>query len=110
LAKYRINYSKVIRQANDIKELSNDLRDEISRMEKHLATIANEWKGPASNEYQKQLNRLISKMKITKTKMTTLSTTIKSVANNIQNEDKELAEKAKNDASLSGGSGGGGFR
>ena len=108
MAKYGINYSKVIGQANDIKDLSNDLNGEINKLEKHLATVANEWKGPASDEYQKQLKNLIKRMKSTKTQMSNLATTIKTVAKSIQEQDKALAEKAKKDALLGGD--GGGFR
>lgn len=112
MAKFRINYSKVKRQANDIKELSNDLGDEITRLKKHLQDVAKDWKGPASDEYQNQLQKLILNMMNTKKKMLSLSTTIKNVAYNIQQEDEALAEKAKKSSSLAGGgsSGGGGFR
>lgn len=102
MAKYRINYTTVISQANSVKSLANDLNVEIKKMRSLLERIKTEWKGPASEMYQKKLESLITKMEGTKSRMNSLSSNIKTVANNIQRADNEAAEKVKNNTSLDG--------
>lgn len=89
MAGYRINYNKVVSQANDIKDLSSDLGREITNLENLLAQIKREWYGPASDAFQKQLLMLIADMKTTKYNMSSVSSTIKNVAKRIQKEDEE---------------------
>ncbi|MBQ8741961.1 MAG: WXG100 family type VII secretion target [Clostridia bacterium] len=91
MARFRINYSKVIRQADDIEELSRDLNREIGRLENLLSQIKREWCGPASEAFQNQLTMLIADMKATKHGMSNVSGTIKDVASRIQDEDERLA-------------------
>ena len=95
MAKYRINYWSVIGQANSVKSLANDLNAEITRMKNHLAVVKKEWQGPASDTYQTKLESLILKMEQTKTRISSLSSNIKTVANEIQRADEAAAEKAK---------------
>ena len=90
----RINYTKVVSQANDIKDLSNDLETEIVKLEALLAQAKNEWYGPASEEFQRQLKMLIADMKTTKYNISSVSTTIKNVAKRIRDEDEEANEKS----------------
>lgn len=92
MAKFRINYNKVISQANDISDLSRDMNTEIRKLEDLLSQIKREWYGPASDAFQKQLIMLIADMKTTKYNMSSVSSTIKNVANRIQREDERLAE------------------
>lgn len=110
----RINYNKVISQANDIKDLSDDLNREISNLENLLERIKREWCGPASDAFQKQLLILIADMKTTKYNMSSVSSTIKNVAKRIRDEDEEAAERARQASSTGGnnalGGGGGGSR
>ena len=94
---FRINHSKVISQANDMNDLSRDLNREIQKLEDLLSQVKREWKGPASDAFQSQLVMLIADMKITKHNMSSVSSTIKNVANRIQREDDRLAEKLKQD-------------
>ena len=96
MAKFRINYNKVISQANDISELSRDMNTEIRKLEDLLSQIKREWYGPASDAFQKQLIMLIADMKTTKYNMSSVSSTIKNVANRIQREDQRLAESLAN--------------
>ena len=93
MAKFRINYNKVISQANDISDLSRDMNTEIRKLEDLLSQIKREWYGPASDAFQKQLIMLIADMKTTKYNMSSVSSTIKNVANRIQREDERLADK-----------------
>ena len=101
----RINYNKVISQANDIKDLSTDLGREISDLENLLAQIKREWRGPASEAFQKQLIMLIADMKTTKYNMSSVSSTIKNVAKRIRQEDEDAERREQNLSSLGGGSG-----
>lgn len=96
MAKFRINYNKVISQANDISDLSRDMNTEIRKLEDLLSQIKREWYGPASDAFQKQLIMLIADMKTTKFNMSSVSSTIKNVANRIQREDQRLAESLAN--------------
>lgn len=96
MAKFRINYNKVISQANDISDLSRDMNTEIRKLEDLLSQIKREWYGPASDAFQKQLIMLIADMKTTKYNMSSVSSTIKNVANRIQREDERLAESLAN--------------
>lgn len=96
MAKFRINYNKVISQANDISDLSRDMNTEIRNLEDLLSQIKREWYGPASDAFQKQLIMLIADMKTTKYNMSSVSSTIKNVANRIQREDQRLAESLAN--------------
>ena len=96
MAGFRFNYRRVISQANEINGLSNELNREIIQLENILADVKANWAGPASQAYQKQLLMLIADMKSTKFKMSSVSSTIKNVANRIQREDERLAEQSKN--------------
>lgn len=104
MATFRINYSRVMSQANSMNNLSSNLNSEIRKLDNMLNEIKSNWKGPASSAYQLQLNRLIIDMKQTKGKMEAVAGTIKTVARRIQQEDERAAERAKK---LSSGGGGG---
>lgn len=93
MAQFRINHSKVIRQADEINDLSRDLNAEILRLENLLSQIKREWYGPASDAFQQQLIMLIADMKTTRYNMSSVSSSIKNVANRIQSEDERLAAK-----------------
>lgn len=108
MATFRINYLQVVNKANDIRSLADDLNREIRTLENLLADVKNNWRGPASEAYQKQLLMLIADMKTTKFDMTSLSSTIKNTASKIQSEDERLAEQAEQQLFSSGGGGGGG--
>ena len=91
MAEFRINYNRVVKQANQINDLSYDLGKEITSLENLLARIKSEWCGPASEAFQKQLIMLIADMKTTRKNMSSVSSTIKNVASKIQAEDEKLA-------------------
>ena len=93
MAQFRINHSKVIRQADEMNDLSRDLNAEILRLENLLSQIKREWYGPASDAFQQQLIMLIADMKTTRYNMSSVSSSIKNVANRIQSEDERLAAK-----------------
>lgn len=95
MAGFRINYPRVISQANSMNNLSYELGREIQQLEGILADVKANWAGPASQAYQKQLLMLIADMKSTKFKISSVSSTIKNVANRIQREDERLAELSK---------------
>ena len=95
MAKFRINYDKVISQADSIEDLAGDLRRKISDLT-NLQTLARkEWVGPASTAFQKKLSTLISDMKSTRSDMDAVASKIKSTARSIQREDERLAREAE---------------
>ncbi len=85
----RINYRKTVDQANEIQNLSDDLNDEVGKLETLLSQIKREWKGPASEAYQKQLVMLIADMRTTESNMSSLAVSIKNTARRIRDEDRE---------------------
>ena len=95
LSTFRINYNRVIQQANEVNQLSSSLNSEIIRLENLLAQIKNEWCGPASSAFQNQLIMLIADMKTTRFNMSNVSSTIKNVAANIQKQDEHIAAQAQ---------------
>ena len=80
-----INYNKVVRQANQISDLSSDLNGEISKLENLLAQIKREWYGPASEAFQAELLSLINDMRITRRDMSNVSASIKNAADSMKN-------------------------
>lgn len=95
MASFRINYSRVISQANTMNGLSYDLLTIIRKLERTYDEVRTHWEGPASKAYQQQLERLICSMKNTQGKMDSVASTIKTVARRIQLEDERAAERAK---------------
>lgn len=93
---FRINYSKVITQANSI---SNNAA-ELSTQTKFLSQIEQEckaaWKSDAANVFLTKLNELKNNLIITQKQMSNLAATIKYCADQIQHEDEKAARKAAN--------------
>ena len=95
MAGFRINCGQVVGQANTIDNLSSDLDREIQKLDNILNSVRSNWKGPASTAYQNHLTLLIADMRKTKDSMSSVSSTIKNVANRIQQEDEHQAELAR---------------
>lgn len=107
MATFRINYSRVMSQVNSMNNLSYNLNSEIQKLDNIINEIRSNWNGPASNAYQRQLDKLIADMKRTKSKMEDVAGTIGNVARRIQQEDERAAERAKKLSSGGSGSSGG---
>lgn len=91
--KYRINYQRVISQANSISDNAEQLSSQIkllSQMEQECRSV---WKGPAANVFLARLQELRNEMARTKGQMSNLSSNIKYCANRIQREDEEAQRK-----------------
>ena len=95
MSAFRINYNQVIKQANQIKTLSEDLDREIRKLNDILNSTKSDWKGPASTTFQNHLSLLIDDMKNTKKSMANVSSTIKYIAREIREEDEREAELAR---------------
>lgn len=77
-----------------MRDLSDDLTQEMNKL-KQMGTMAKQnWKGPASDTYQKQIMALISKMSHTKNRMTELAAMIDRAAERIKQEDDAAAVRA----------------
>lgn len=98
--KYRIDYAKVIAQANAIAENAAELSAQVKLLEQMEQNCRVAWKGEASDAFLAKLSTLRSEMSRTRSQMSTLASTIKYCADRIQREDEEVAERA---ASLSSG-------
>lgn len=92
--KYRINYSKVISQADSILEDVNQLNAQIRYLEQMEQECRSAWKGEAADVFIHKLSTLRGEMVRTKSQMANLASTIKYCANRIQREDQEAERRA----------------
>ena len=96
----RINYSKVIKQANSISDDADDLKAVIVKLTKYKAQCQSAWKGETADAFVARLDELITQMSRTRIQMEDLAVTITECADLIKKEDEQAAENA---ASLSSG-------
>lgn len=92
--KYRINYSKVISQAESIAGDASELSAQIKMLEQMEQDCRTSWKGQAADAFIAKLSALRSEMSRTKNQMSTLASTIKYCADRIQREDRQSEERA----------------
>lgn len=92
MAEFRINYESAVAQASEMSGLARDLGDRIAALEDLLDRVRCEWQGPESDACQKQLIMLIADMKTTRYNMSSVSTTIRNVADRIRREDEQPAK------------------
>lgn len=92
--RYRINYSKVISQANAITNETSALSTQIKVLEQMEQDCRTVWKGQASNAFVEKIRILRNEMTRTKNQMSGLASTIKYCADRIQREDRQAAERA----------------
>ncbi len=95
MADFRINYNKVISQAESIEDLAVDLRRKIQDLSGLQSYVRGEWTGPASSAFQKKLSELITEMESTQSDMDSVASKIKTKARSIQKEDERLAREAE---------------
>lgn len=92
--KYRINYSKVISQANSIAGNASELSAQIRLLGQIEQDCKSVWKGQAADAFIAKLSSLRTEMNRTKNQMSTLASTIKYCADRIQREDRRAEEQA----------------
>ena len=92
--KYRINYSKVISQANSVAGNASELSTQIRLLEQMEQDCRSAWKGQAADAFITKLRTLRTEMSRTKSQMSTLASTIKYCADRIQREDRRAEERA----------------
>ena len=91
---FRINYSKVISQANSIANDATNLAAQIKLLSQMEQDIRAAWKGQAAEAFLSRLTLLKSNMNKTRQQMTNLASTIKYCAERIQREDEEANRRA----------------
>ena len=91
---YRINYSKVISQANSIADDASELAAQIKVLEQLEQECQSVWKGQAADAFIAKLRTLRSEMNRTKSQISNLASTIKYCADRIQQEDRRAEERA----------------
>lgn len=91
---YRINYSKVISQANSIAGNASELSAQIRILDQIEQDCRAVWKGQAADVFLAKLRALRSEMNRTKSQISNLASTIKYCADRIQREDRLAAERA----------------
>ncbi len=95
MAGMRINYDKVISQADSMQDLADSLKsriDDLTNMQNSLRTA---WVGPAATAFQKKLSELISDMQSTRSDMDSVINRIVTTAKAIKKEDERLAAMAQ---------------
>ncbi len=92
--KYRINYSKVISQADSIAEDAAQLSAQIKQLTQMEQDCRSIWKGQAADAFIAKLSALRYDMSRTRTQMSNLASTIKYCADRIQREDQEAERRA----------------
>lgn len=92
--KFRINYSKVMSQANEISDKADQLGNQIQKLEQMEQDCRSVWQGEASEAFLAKLVTLRGEMSRTKAEMLNLAETIRTCARRIQREDEEAAERA----------------
>lgn len=92
--KYRINYSKVISQADSIAEDAAQLSAQIKQLTQMEQECRSIWKGQAADAFIAKLSALRYDMSRTRTQMSNLASTIKYCADRIQREDQEAERRA----------------
>lgn len=91
---FRINFSKVISQADSIANDANDLATQIKLLSQLEQEVRSSWKGLASDVFIQRLETLKANIEQTKNQMSRLSSTIKYCAEKIQREDEEANKRA----------------
>lgn len=81
-----IDCNKAIRQSEDLKTLARQLSNEIIELENFYLRLKNEWRGPASEEFQRKLLQLIENMKTTRDILQNTGYSVRGVANYYQNQ------------------------
>lgn len=92
--KYRINYYKVISQANSIAGDASELSAQIKLLDQMEQDCRSVWKGQAAEAFIAKLSALRTEMNRTRNQMSTLASTIKYCADRIQCEDRQAEERA----------------
>lgn len=92
--KYRINYAKVISQADAVMEGASEVSAQIRLLEQIEQNCRAAWKGQAAEVFIARLGALRTEMNRTKNQMSTLAATIKYCADRIQREDQQAEERA----------------
>ena len=93
--KFRINYSKVIQQANSVSDNADQLDAQIRALNQLEQECRSCWKSEAADEFLKKLGQLRNEMTGTKSQIETLASTIRDTADQIHREDLERAEREK---------------
>ncbi len=91
---FRINYSKVISQANFIAGNASELSAQIELLNQMEQDIRSAWKGQAADAFLSRLSLLKGNMSKTRQQMTNLASTIKYCAERIKREDEEANRRA----------------
>ena len=92
--KYRINYQKVINQANAIADNASQLAAQIRILEQIEQECGTAWKGEAANVFLSKLRALREEMTRSKNQISNLASTIRYCADRIQKEDSQAQERA----------------
>ena len=91
---YRINYPKVISQANVIAECADRLSVQSNQLTVMEQNVRSGWKGQASDKFLSRVVTLRGEVTRTRLQMAELASTIRTCAERIQREDEEAQRRA----------------
>jgi len=91
---YRINYARVVSQANTIAECAQELSAQSNQLNMMEQRVRSAWKGPASETFLSRVLTLRGEVDRTRQQMANLAATIRQNADRIQREDEEAQRRA----------------
>jgi len=91
---FRINYEKIISQANSISDNADKLSAQALRLEVLEQDIRSAWKGQAADSFLLKISALRDEMNRTKQQIAQLATTIKGSAERIKRADEAAQQQA----------------
>ena len=97
---FRINYPRVISQANSIAGYAKELTAQINALTEIEEKCRTVWQGEAASAFAAKVSEMKTELIRARRRIDNLASTIKSCADRIHNEDLELARRA---AALSSG-------
>ncbi len=90
----RIDYNQVIRQANHVESIADDLQKAKKELQSIVTDVDTNWNGEASNVYMKRCISLEEYINVVSREMNRVSETIKYVARVIKEADERAREIA----------------
>lgn len=89
----RINYERVMQQANQISNLGGDLEKIARELRVMMETMPNAWQGSAAQAYLSVCEDLKNRVHRTSSEINAVSQTIKTTAQRIHNEDLRMSRR-----------------
>jgi len=84
----QMDYAKALRQANELREVANDLNVEAKRIQHELNSVEGSWKGESANQYVHKMTVLYNKTMHTVSRLRDAASTIEDTATRVKKADE----------------------